>query len=217
MPPQKNIFVIPRHLSFKEAALIEPLACCLNGNNKADIGQGDHVLIVGAGTIGQFHVLLSKLRGANFVVVSDLLEYRRAKALTTGADRAINPAVENILDVAQKNGVDGFNKIIFACAATSEINNLVNCCAKGGTVVLFSGFPDRGLGNIDLNALHYKEIQLAGSSGYTQKNYADAFSLVSDGKIDVKPFISAVYTIDDFVDAYQKQKSGSEFKILIKS
>lgn len=210
-----NVLKISDHLSLEESALVEPLACCINSIKKADLDINDNVLIVGAGAIGQFHLQLCRLYGANYVAVSDPLENRREMAGRFGASLVVNPEKEDIAELASRDGIRQFNKIIFACAATSEVNHILNLCARGGSMILFSGFSGTGLCSVTLNTIHYNEIKLMGSSGYKRSDYRAALSLLENGNIDVKPLISDIYPLEKFQEAYEKHKSGKGFKILI--
>jgi L-iditol 2-dehydrogenase len=212
-----NIRKIPDRLSLEEASLIEPLACCINGVKKAKIDCSDSVLIVGAGTIGQFHLLLCKLHKARFVAVSDPVAHRRERAKECGADLVIDPAKEDLRKTASQCGIGGFTKIIFACAAAAEINQAIDLCAMGGIIVLFSGFSGNGLCTVALNDIHYKEIELTGSSGCTPQDYVTASTLLGDGSIDVKSFISKIFSLEQFSAAYEYHKSGKGFKVLIQT
>jgi len=211
-----NIVKISERLSFEEAALIEPVACCINGIKKAEIEINDNILIVGAGAIGQIHLQLCKLYGANFVAISDPVPHRREKAREFGANAIIDPTQEDISQLAAKCGIGEFNKIIFACPATMEVNNIINLCAKGGKVVLFSGFSGTGLSSLQLNTIHYNELAVVGSTGYHRQDYMAALSLLENGNINVKSLISDIYPIEEFDAAYAQHKSGNGFKVLIK-
>ena len=65
----KNGFVkfIPENLSFKQASMSELLACCINGQERANVHQGDTVLIIGAGPAGCMHIELARSKGASKV------------------------------------------------------------------------------------------------------------------------------------------------------
>jgi Threonine dehydrogenase and related Zn-dependent dehydrogenases len=96
------------------------------------------------------------------------------------------------------------------------MNNIMNLCSSGGIIVLFSGFSGTGLCNLALNSIHYKEIELIGSSGYRRQDYLAAFSLLENDNINVKSLISDIFPIEEFKAAYEKHRSGDGFKILIK-
>ena len=71
-----GVLKLPDTISYDEAALIEPFACCIRGLNKISIKHGDDVAILGAGPTGVMHTLLARLRGVNKIVVSDINEFR---------------------------------------------------------------------------------------------------------------------------------------------
>src|SRR5258708_16333590 len=66
---RKNLLEIPKHLSFSDAALVEPLACVLRGLEESNVHRRDHVVVVGLGPIGQMFVRLAKLRGARVLAL----------------------------------------------------------------------------------------------------------------------------------------------------
>ena len=63
---------IPDGVGFAEASVAEPLACVLNGQELARVGEGDDVVVIGSGPIGCLHVRLARARGAARVFLVDL-------------------------------------------------------------------------------------------------------------------------------------------------
>src|SRR5690349_6158802 len=95
---QLDVLALPDDLSFEAATLIEPLACCIRGCERAEIRPGDTVCILGAGSNGLLLAQLARQRGALRIIIVDPIAYRRQQALTTGADIAIDPAVGPVED-----------------------------------------------------------------------------------------------------------------------
>ncbi|WP_182186155.1 alcohol dehydrogenase catalytic domain-containing protein [Pectinatus frisingensis] len=211
-----NITKLTNNISLKDGTLIEPLACCINGITKANLQPTDTVLIVGAGTIGQIHLMLCRLHNVHLILVSDPSSLRRKKAKESGADITIDPTQDNIHIIMQKYKIQSFDKIIIACAANTAVGEAIKLCSTGGRIILFSGFAKTDSYAINLNYIHYKEIEIIGSRGYTRNNYLSAITLMDSKKINLTSLISAVYSIEDFLQAYNQQKSGNHFKILIK-
>lgn len=58
-----SLFKIPDTLTYEEACLTEPLACCVHSVGRANIQLGEDVVIIGGGIMGQYHVMLAKRRG----------------------------------------------------------------------------------------------------------------------------------------------------------
>ncbi|MEW9671081.1 alcohol dehydrogenase catalytic domain-containing protein, partial [Ammoniphilus sp. 3BR4] len=97
-----NLVKIPDHVPFEQAVVVEPLACCINGQRKANVSMNDTVVIIGGGPIGLMHVQLAKAAGARQVILSEPIDHRREKALIAGADLVVNPEVDSLHDLVMK-------------------------------------------------------------------------------------------------------------------
>lgn len=211
-----NIVKLPEHVSFAEGAIIEPLSCCLRGQRNVNLKFNDNVLIVGAGPIGLMHILLAKAAGARRVVVSELNEYRRRKALECGADVVVDSSKENLEEIvaAETHGV-GMDVIIMAIGIPALVTPTIRLARKGGAVSLFAGFAKGVMADLDPNIIHYNELKVTGSSAYKRQDYLDAAEMVINGYLDLKPIVTHTYKIEDFQAAYEMNKSGAGLKIEI--
>ena len=99
---QGNLMPIELNVDPAVAALIEPLACVLRGQNALNVRSGDIVVVMGAGPIGMLHVKLANLRGALRVIVSEPAAGRREQALALGADRVVDPVSDNLYAVVME-------------------------------------------------------------------------------------------------------------------
>ena len=211
-----NVVKLPEDVSFEEGALIEPLSCCIRGLKNAGTGFNDSVLIVGAGPIGLMHLQLSKIVGAKKVIVSEPIASRREKAKKLGADLVIDPTKENLADIVMKetDGL-GMDVIVMAIGVPAIINSTLKLCRKGGTVNLFAGFAGTGESTIEVNTIHYNEINVNGSTAYKREDYFEAADMVKNKKVNLKEIVTHTFRIDDFQDAYEVCKSGAGLKVLI--
>src|SRR3982074_1314088 len=66
---ERNTYEIPEHVSYQDAALVEPLACALRGLEETGIRKGDSVAIIGLGPIGLMFVRLAKVYGARVIAI----------------------------------------------------------------------------------------------------------------------------------------------------
>src|SRR6202047_2093509 len=66
---ERNMYEIPEHVSYQDAALVEPLACVLRGLDETSIGPGDNVAVIGLGPIGLMFVRLAKAYGARVIAI----------------------------------------------------------------------------------------------------------------------------------------------------
>ena len=189
---QGNVHVLSDTVKDADAALIEPLACVLNGQNKVGLQQGDTVVILGAGPIGALHVKLARLRGASRVIVSEPNQARRAAALVAGAD-----------------------VVICAIGIPALAAQAVGLAAKGGRVSLFAGFTKGEMGTLDINAIHYDELRVTGSFGLSRRDYEDALNMVTDGRIDLRDMVTHRYALHEVAAAFAMAESGAAMKVVI--
>lgn len=68
--PEETLHELPSGLSPSAAALVEPMAVCVRATRIGQIGAGDRVAIVGAGTIGLLSILKAREVGAAAVARS---------------------------------------------------------------------------------------------------------------------------------------------------
>lgn len=211
-----NVVKLPESVSFTAGALIEPLACCIRGLKNAGTGFNDTVLVVGAGPIGLMHIQLSKIAGASKVFVSEPNEFRRQKATLLGADIVVDPTNQDLKQIImdETNGL-GVDVIIVAIGVPAIVNSTLKLCKKGGTVCLFAGFAGTGECTIEVNTIHYNEINVCGSTAYKRSDYLAAAEMVKTGKINLDEIATHTYKLDDFVEAYEMNKSGKGLKIMI--
>jgi L-iditol 2-dehydrogenase len=211
-----NLVKIADHVSFEQAVVAEPLACCINGNRKANIQMNDIVVVIGGGPIGLMHVQLAKISGASKVIVSELIEHRGERAKAAGADVLVNPEKESLHDVVMKetNNV-GADAVIMAIGVASIVNESIQLLRKGGTLNLFAGFNNGAVSEIDPNFIHYQEVQVNGTSALTRSDYLKAMSLISAGRINTEVLTTTGYTLDTIQEAILDVKTGKGMKSII--
>ncbi|WP_187978031.1 2,3-butanediol dehydrogenase [Mycetocola sp. JXN-3] len=189
---------IADNVPLDEAALIEPLSVGYHAYVRSGAQEGDVALIGGAGPIGLLTAAVLKAKGVT-VVISELSELRRQKALESGvADHAFDPSKVNVVEevraLTDGRGAD----VAFECTSVNVVlNTLVDAIKAGGTIVVVSiwGKP----ATVDLQKLVVKEIDLRGTIGY-MGNHPDTIALVESGKIDLKPFITGKIGLDRLID-----------------
>lgn len=211
-----NLVKIPDHVSFEQAVVAEPLACCLNGQRKANVKMGDVVVVIGGGPIGLMHVQLAKIAGARSVILSEPIDHRREKGLMAGADFVVNPVEESLEDLVLSltDGL-GADIVIMAIGVPGLVNSSANLLKKGGTLNLFAGFTKGDMSEIDPNLIHYNEITINGTSALTRADYHKSLSLIASGQINTEIITTKGYGLDDIQQAILDVKNGSSMKTII--
>ncbi len=212
-----NMQEVPEHVSYEEAAIAEPLACVLHGEEAANVGLGETVIIIGAGPIGLLHLLTARKRGAGKVILIDLVEERLKFAEKLGADETINAskvdAYARIQDVTAGYGAD---VVIEAIGSPATWEQAIKLARKGGRVLEFGGSPPGTEVRISTERLHYDELTIVGAFHATPLHFKNALNLVSSRTIDVRPLVTRSMKLDDIREAFDiLGTSKSEIKISI--
>ena len=190
VPPQSvaggGVNLIPAGVSYEEAALTEPLASCLNGQQLAGVTEGDTVLILGAGPIGLLHAMLARVRGASRVLVAERLPTRLAMAGLADIDRKIDINRESTEAVVkEETSGRGVDVILIACSGAT-VSSLPELLAPRGRLCLFSGLPpETAQIPLDTNLIHYRELTIIGAYGSTAAQNSAALRLIASGKVPV--------------------------------
>ncbi len=208
-----NVVKIPEQLSFDEAALIEPFACCVNGNQRSKIPPGGTVVIAGAGPIGLMHLKLAKAVGAAKVIVSEPSPQRRDWAGQMGADLIIDPQEEDLHQIVmdQTDGL-GADSAILAIGVAPLVSQLARLLRKGGTLNLFAGFPEDAEANITCNLIHYGQINITGSASASRQHFRQAMALIASGKIVIDDLITNRFPLNQIHDALDMMARGQGLK-----
>ena len=212
-----GVIKLPDHVSFEEASMIEPLACCIRAWNKIKFKKGDSVAILGAGPTGLMHVMLSKVYGIQDIFCFDINDFRLDFAKKFGITETIrsdNPdAYQKILAKTQNRGVD---IVMLATGNLNAISQAIDFVRKGGTVMLF-GVPSKDAKlSLDMSRVYSKEITITPSYAASENDTNEAFKLIEQGTIDVKKLITHKFELGDSAKALDYAHQGKDsMKIII--
>ncbi|TFG34147.1 alcohol dehydrogenase [Candidatus Thorarchaeota archaeon] len=211
-----NTHQIPNALSFRNAALTEPLACVVHGIEESNIRLGDTVVIIGAGPIGQMMIMLAKKIGASTVIVSDLSDLRRDIAVKAGADIAINPAKEDPVEhVKQETSGYGADVVIEAVGLPKLWEQAVNMTRDAGTTVLFGGAASGTTFEVDTGRFHYGQLTLKGVFHLKPRHVEQALKLIIAGDVNPDLLISHEMPLEKINQALEMMGAGETMKIAI--
>ncbi len=214
---QGNVMQLRAGVDPAVAALIEPFACVLRGQAALAIRPGDVVLVIGAGPIGIMHTKLARLSGAGRVLVSEPVDLRREQAARMGADRAINPAQEDLAAaVAEESSGNGADVVIVAAPVHQAQEQALQLAGTGGRINFFGGLPkDRPTIQFDSNLVHYKELVVTGTTACSTSDCRRAAEIVNTGKIDLSDLVSRRFPLAQAVEAFAAAGERSSLKIVI--
>jgi L-iditol 2-dehydrogenase len=161
---RRNLLPVPPRLAPEVAALVEPLACCLHGVQRAGIEAGDAVAIVGAGPVGLMLCACAADAGGRPFLAGGRPERRELGPLF-GA----GPAAERA-DV-----------VIEAAGTEQAWRDAIGLVRPGGTVLFFGGLPRGTEVGVDTYRLHYEELTLRGAFHHTPATVRAALGFLASG------------------------------------
>ena len=197
--------LIPDDVPLERAVFLEPLADCLHAAiDQGQVRSGDHVAVVAAGSMGLQMIAVASQLGARVTAVEPKSE-RRELARRFGATEAIE---SDRWPERVRAGADGAPRAVIVCAGDPKlVPQAIEAVATGGRVVLFAGFGDRSTTPVDLNAIHYREIELVGSEwigappNQRRERYGQAAEIIASGSLPLEELVSARCSFDDLEDA----------------
>jgi len=207
-----NLIPLEDDLAFREAAMVEPLACVVRGVEESWIGRGQTVAVIGTGPIGLMFVALARMRGAHVVAAGRSRE-RLEKALEIGAETvvAVRPGCDLAEMLRDKSpGGRGADVVIEAVGLPETCEVAVRAVRKGGVVNLFGGCPaDTSIG-IDSQRLHYQELTIKSTFHHTPDSVRKSFRLIADGHIDPNAFITSDAPLERLPDVLERLARGGD-------
>jgi len=213
---QNDTLNISDNLSFEEATLIEPVACCLRAHTKFIIRPEDTVVIIGAGPSGIAHTILSKNREAAKIIVSDPINYRLEAAKRFGADLTVNPKSESLIErVRESTEGRGADLIIVTAPKAEAVTEGLNTCRKGGTVCLFAPTPPNKHVSVSPRRLFFSEIRIVPSYSTSHMETRTALQLISTGKIKARELITHHFPLSHTSEAFKTAEKGECLKVVV--
>ena len=211
-----NLVRIPDGISFEQAALVEPLSCCMNAWKDLNVSPEDRVLVLGTGPIAGMFLMLARAYGARQVIVVGRRAARVADIAPLGATHTVDSSVVDVVaEVMRLTGGRGVD-VALTCAPAPELQGqAIECLARFGRLNFFSGLTRGTRAEIDTNRVHYRSLKLLGSTGSCLDDYARALALVETGKIDVGAVVSHRFGMRDAVAAFDHALSGKGMKTVI--
>lgn len=211
-----NLVEAPDSLPAEVMALSEPLACVYHGHLRCKMTVGSSVLILGGGPIGMLHTTLALRAGASRVIVSEPQASRAQTIRTLGDVITIDPTEANPATVARDltdgEGVD----VSLVCIGSAPLaQHAIDATRPGGIVNLFAGFGQAGIGELDLNAIHYNQLDVIGNVDATLDEFHTASGLIANNRLNLSSMITDRYPLSQAREALEMARSGMGVKVAV--
>ena len=209
---------IPEGLSYDEAALAEPLACCINGLELCWLGVGETVVIIGAGPAGLMMAQLARHMGATKVILAQRSRTRLELARQFHVDVLVATQDEDLRErVLAETGGLGADVIVTACGSPDAHEQSLTMAKNRARINFFGGLPKgtRPI-TIESNAIHYKELFVTGSHGSTPRQHKAALNLIAAGSVNARDLITHRFPLDGIHQAFEVVEKRTGMKAVVR-
>jgi len=167
--PAERVCTLPDGMTWQEAVCLDPAEFALGAVRDAHVRLGDNVAVFGLGAIGLLAVQMARLQGAGTIVAVDPVEARRAVALETGADLALDPREVDVgLEVRKQVCKTGLDVAIEYSGVTKALGDAIRCLGYGGTLAAGAVYKPP-TPELDLGAeFHWNRIKIVSTRACSQ-------------------------------------------------
>ena len=207
--PERCVYPLPDDMSFKAAALIEPVSCVVHGFHLIDPRPGDSYLIYGAGPMGLQNAAVARFNGASVVAIIDLNPARLEIARSFGFE-VVGTSLEEVRHVAPR----GFDTVIEATGRTKVAELAIDAVIRGGTLLLFGVCPPEETAAYNPFKIYNEEITVIGTMAVLN-SYGPAIDLLAAGALDTDKMVTHTFPIEAFDEAIALVRAGGGLKVQV--
>lgn len=199
--PTNILFEVPENVTDEQAVFVEPLAAACEITEQLHIEPTHKVVVLGDGKLGLTTALTLNAQNLNVTLVGKH---------------------QNKLDIAKAQGVqtmlledlkvsNNFDVVVEATGSVSGFETSLNLVKPRGVLVLKSTIATGK--ELNLAPIVINEITVLGSRC---GQFGPALRLLKNNRIDFKPFISKMYSINDAIEGFEANKAKDSIKIILK-
>lgn len=212
---ERGVVRLPEGMSFAAGAMAEPLACVLNGIEDCDLKLGDTLLVMGAGPMGLLSAQAALAQGVGKVIVSEFNEDRLAKVREIGGI-AVNPKTENLKEIVKRETSGKMAQAVLVCVGFAEaVEEAQQYVAPGGVINMFGGLPKDANVTIDAGLIHYQQVSLVGSFGFTHIQFRQAVELMAAGRVDVERIVTHTLPLEEAEKGIKLSVEQKALKVML--
>ncbi|WP_327341898.1 zinc-dependent alcohol dehydrogenase [Streptomyces europaeiscabiei] len=211
--PASTLIRLPDTLPLDRAALVEPTAVAVHDVGRAEVREGDKVVVVGGGPVGILIALVARAAGAD-VRITELSPHRRTLAEESGLT-AWDPAAHDVPELVRQWTNDAGADVAFEVSgAAAGVDTAVEVLGVRGRLCLVAIHPRPR--EINLHRFFWRELTLVGARLYNRDDFEKAVALVADGTIPADRLISKVVPLTEAPAAFEALEAGGDvMKILV--
>lgn len=204
--PARILYHLPENFEFAEAAMLEPVSVALHAVRVSEARRGDAALVIGAGMIGLLTLQAARAAGCSPVLVADVDATRLNLARRLGADEIIQVSGANLAPEAIRlTGGHGVDVSYEAVGRNVTVSAAIDATRKGGTVTLVGNIAPEV--SLPLQKVVSRQLRLQGACA-SAGEYAPAIEMIADGRMNVKPLITATAPLEEGPRWFERLHAG---------
>ncbi len=200
-------YLLPSSISYDEATLLDGAAVAVHAVTRAEVAEGDWVVVIGCGPIGLLALQVARARGAR-VVATDIASGPLALAAELGAEITV-PAEHGSIAEAVVSATDGIGAaaVLNSVGTPRSITDSMQLLRRGGRQVLLA--LETGDVTLPLSTLAGERV-LTVSANNTYPEFPEAMRLVTAGAVQCRPLITHHFPLHRAVEAFGVAERRSE-------
>lgn len=211
---EKQVYKVPEGMDLMEAAMAEPISCCLHGIDLCRIQMGSTVLVMGGGPIGMIMLQMAKLAGAAKVILSEPVAEKREMALRLGATKTIDPLNEDVKEMLDAY-CDNVDVVIECVGSVRTQADAIRFAGKGATVMFFGLAAPEESFPLRPDDVFKKELTVT-SSFINPYTFERAIQILETGQIRLKELITTVLPLEEIEKALTDETCRRAGKVMIR-
>ncbi len=201
--------VVLSHFQLEQLAVIaDAVSTPYQVVEKSELKEGDFVITIGAGGIGNYGAQLAKIKGG-CVLALDIDQSKLDMVKKSGIDAVLNidglemrEVKEKVKTIANELGAPRFRWKIFEMSGTKAGQELAFNLLNFASTLSIVGFTMDKL-EVRLSNLMAYDAKMIGTWGCRAELYPEIVDLVGEGKIKIKPYIET-FPMAEINDIFQK-------------
>lgn len=212
----RRLIKLNKDLVPAEAGFLEPLATVCKGIKLARIKPQDTVVVIGAGTMGLLNAITLKAKACR-VIVTEMMENKIANAKAEGLEVIDIKQCDPVKEVYRLTNGKGADVVIVAVGNTKANTQAVEMLKKnyGKMVIFAASFPEPKF-EVSSNVIHYKRMEIIGTTGADYADFMDSAKLLSSGVVKVNNLLEKDYfTLDNIEEAFKLASTPGKYRVTV--
>uniref|UniRef100_A0A2N9EUG6 Enoyl reductase (ER) domain-containing protein n=1 Tax=Fagus sylvatica TaxID=28930 RepID=A0A2N9EUG6_FAGSY len=211
--PAHALTILPDSLPYTESAILGCAVFTAYGAmaHAAEVRPGDSVAVIGVGGVGSSCLQIAKAFGASDIIAVDVQDDKLQKAKEFGATHTINAIQEDVIaKIREITGGAGVDIAVEALGKPQTFVQCFNCVRDGGKAVMVGLTQSGAIGEVDINRLVRKKIQVIGSyGGRARQDLPKLVRLAETGIFNLSNAVSRKYKFEELAQAFHDLNQGN--------